>query len=49
MAKVKLYPEKYYHKELFVYVINTELTVEFSTRLSFDNIKTKLVQIYNAA
>ena len=41
--------EKYYRKESFVYVINTGLTVEFSTGLSFDDIKTKLVQIYNAA
>ena len=41
--------EKYYRKESFVYVINTGLTVEFSTGLSFNDIKTKLVQIYNAA
>ena len=41
--------EKYYRKESFVYVINTGLTVEFSTRLSFYDIKTKLIQIYNVA
>ena len=41
--------EKYYRKESFVYVINTGLTAEFSTGLSFNDIKTKLVQIYNAA
>lgn len=41
--------EKYYRKESFVYVINTGLTTEFSTGLSFNDIKTKLVQIYNAA
>ena len=40
--------EKYYRKESFVYVINTGLTVEFSIVLSFKDIKTKLVQIYNA-
>lgn len=43
------YGEKYYRKESFVYVINTGLTAEFSTGLSFNDIKTKLVQIYNAA
>ena len=43
------YGERYYRKESFVYVINTGLTVEFSTKLSFDDIKTKLIQIYNAA
>lgn len=43
------YGEKYYRKESFVYVINTGLTAEFSTGLSFNDIKTKLVQIYNVA
>ncbi len=42
------YGEKYYRKESFVYVINTGLTAEFSTGLSFNDIKTKLVHIYNA-
>lgn len=41
--------EKYYRKESFVHVINTGLTVEFTTGLSFNDIKAKLVQIYNAA
>lgn len=41
--------EKYYRKESFVYVINIGLTAEFSTGLSFNEIKTKLVKIYNAA
>lgn len=43
------YGEKYYRKESFVYVINIGLTAEFSTGLSFNDIKTKLVQIYNVA
>ena len=43
------YGEKYYRKESFVYVINIGLTAEFSTGLSFKDIKTKLVQIYNVA
>lgn len=41
--------DKYYRKESFVYVINTGLTTDFSVRLSFNDIKKKLVQIYNAA
>lgn len=41
--------EKYYRKESFVYVINTGLTTEFSTGLSFKEIKTKLIKIYNVA
>ena len=40
--------DKYYRKESFVYVINTGLTTDFSIGLSFDEIKTKLIQIYNA-
>lgn len=39
--------EKYYRKESFVHVINIGLTVEFSTGLSFNDIKTKLIQFYN--
>lgn len=39
--------DKYYRKESFVYVINTGLTVDLSTNLTFREIKTKLVQIYN--
>lgn len=41
--------DKYYRKESFIYVINTGLMADFSTGLSFSEIKTKLVQIYNAA
>lgn len=42
------YGDKYYRKESFIYVINTGLSVELSTGLSFDDIKTRLVHIYNA-
>lgn len=41
--------EKYYRKESFVYVINTGLLTDISTNLSFSDIKSKLIQIYNAA
>lgn len=41
--------EKYYRKESFVHVINTGLTVQFTTNLSFSDIKTELVRIYNVA
>lgn len=41
--------DKYYRKESFVHVINTGLATDFSTQLSFNNIKTKLTQIYNTA
>lgn len=46
---LRLVGEKYYRKESFVYVINTGLTTDFSTSLTFGEIKTKLIQIYNAA
>ena len=46
---LRLVGDKYYRKESFVYVINTGLTTDFSTSLTFEEIKTKLVQIYNAA
>ena len=39
--------EKYYRKESFVYVINTGLSCELSTRLSFSEIKSKLIHFYN--
>lgn len=39
--------ERYYRKESFVYVINTGLTEDFSMALSFNEIKEKLVQLYN--
>lgn len=41
--------EKYYRKESFIYVINTGLNVDFGTGLSFNDIKTRLIQFYNAA
>lgn len=41
--------EKYYRKESFVYVINTGLSSELSTRLSFSEIKSKLIHFYNCA
>ena len=42
--------DKYYRKESFVYVINTGLeTAVFLTTESFEDIKTKLIQFYNAA
>lgn len=43
------YGDKYYRKESFVYVINTGLTADFSIGLSFNEIKAKLVKLYNAA
>ena len=41
--------ERYYRKESFVYVINTGLGCEWSMRLSFSGIKSKLIQLYNCA
>ena len=41
--------DKYYRKESFIFVINTGLSSDLSMRLSFNEIKNKLVQIYNAA
>lgn len=42
--------DRYYRKESFVYVINTGLeTAVFHTNESFEDIKTKLIQFYNAA
>ncbi len=43
------YGDKYYRKESFIYVINTGLSTDFSIGMSFNNIRKKLVQIYNAA
>lgn len=48
-SSLRLVGDKYYRKESFVYVINIGLTADFSTSLTFNEIKTKLVQIYNAA
>ena len=46
---IKQFGEKYYRKESFVHIINTGLTTELSTKLTFDDIKTTLVQLYNTA
>lgn len=46
---LQVFGEKYYRKESFVYVINTGLLTDISTNLSFSDIKSKLIQIYNAA
>ena len=44
---LKLVGEKYYRKESFVYVINTGLTTNLSTNLTFGDIKEQLINIYN--
>ncbi len=41
--------ENYYRKESFVHVINVGLASDFSTTLTFSDIKSKLVRIYNEA
>lgn len=48
-TSLQLVGERYYRKESFVYVINTGLAADFSTSLTLGEIKTKLIQIYNAA
>lgn len=44
---LQTFGEKYYRKESFVYVINIGLGADISTKLSFNDIKSKLIQIYN--
>lgn len=39
--------EKYYRKESFIHVINIGLSENFNLNLSFIDIKSKLIQIYN--
>lgn len=46
---LKLVGDKYYRKESFVFVINTGLSVDWSTSLSFPEIRRMLIQAYNAA
>lgn len=46
---LQLVGDKYYRKESFIHVINTGLTTEFDTNLTFNEIKTKLIQLYNVA
>lgn len=41
--------DKYYRKESFVYVINTGLSVDWSSSLTFNEIRRMLIQAYNAA
>lgn len=41
--------EVYYRKESFVYVINVGLNLDFSANMSFNDIKDKLIEYYNAA
>lgn len=46
---LRLYGDKYYRKESFVYVINIGLSSDFSVTMSLSDIKNRLIQIYNAA
>lgn len=46
---LKMVGDKYYRKESFVFVINTGLSVDWSTSLSFADIRRMLIQAYNAA
>ena len=41
--------ERYYRNESFIHVINTGRSVQMASSLSFEEIKTNLVHIYNAA
>ncbi|GAB6010495.1 hypothetical protein [Viscerimonas tarda] len=41
--------EKYYRKESFIYVCNIGLSVNIGTNLTFGDVKTRLIHIYNAA
>ena len=41
--------ERYYRKESFIYVVNTGLDSELTTKLSFEDIKTEIVRLYNCA
>ena len=46
---LKMVGDKYYRKESFVFVINNGLSVDWSTSLSFADIRRMLIQAYNAA
>lgn len=46
---IKKVGEKYYRKESFIYVIEIGLDCELSVNLSFQDIKSQLIQIYNRA
>ena len=41
--------DQYYRKESFIYVINTGLDTDFSQKLSFEEIRAKLRDVYNAS
>jgi len=41
--------EKYYRKESFIYVCNTGLSADIEINLSFTELKSRLIQIYNNA
>ena len=43
------YGDKFYRKESFIYVIKIGLSQDIDMTLSFTEIKSKLIQIYNAA
>lgn len=40
--------DRYYRKESFIYVINVGLHSEFSVNLTFNEIKSRLINLYNA-
>lgn len=42
------YGERYYRKESFLYVLNVGLAKSFEMNLSFEDIKTRLIHLYNA-
>lgn len=46
---LKLVGDKYYRKESFVYVLNIGLNQEISVSLSFADIRSFLIHLYNAA
>lgn len=46
---LKRFGEKYYRKESFIYVVNLGLSQSIEVGLSFADIKTELIRIYNAA
>lgn len=46
---LKLVGDKYYRKESFIYVINTGLNQEIGTSMSFNDIRSFLIHLYNAA
>ena len=46
---LRQYGDKFYRKESFIYVIKIGLSQDIDMTLSFTEIKSKLIQIYNAA